>query len=161
MTKYVENECPAQLRYFPKRAGQRQLISKHQGSKLLPSGRYMVSFSSSIVSFTTGQILHDSQRVWCFPVHMQIDEPRKLSSPELDGSNHERSCGSKKYLTSVKSTELVGGVINVPDHGVDVGLVAVRFVPGARMQIAGFLASYHQPTTANVNAFSRNKGYLV
>jgi hypothetical protein len=153
----VQRSCVA----FQNVLGKDNLYPNTKGQSYCRQADLWLASACSIVSFTTGQILRDSQRVWCFSVHMQIDEPRKLSSPELGGSNHGRVCGSKKHLASVKSTELVGGVINMPDHGVGVGLVAVRFMPGARMQIAGFLASYHQPTTANVNAFSRSTGYLV
>jgi hypothetical protein len=84
-----------------------------------------------------------------------------LVAQNLAGQTTNDPVGPGKHLTSVKSTELVGGVINVPDHEPGVGLVAVRFMPGARTQIAGFLASYHQPIAANVSAFSRSKGYLV
>jgi hypothetical protein len=64
----------------------------------------------------------------------------------------------RKHLTSAKSNAVVGGVIYVPGYGAQMGLVVVRFMPGARMQIAGFLASYHQQPTATTSAFSRSHG---
>lgn len=61
--------------------------------------------------------------------------------------------GSRKQLTSVKREALVGGVIYVPGHRPQMGMVVVRFVPGASMQIAGFLGRHHQLPIATESPF--------
>jgi hypothetical protein len=96
MTKYVENECPAQLRYFSETGGRIQLISNIKGQSCCRQADIWLASTCSVVSFTTGRVLEASQREWCFSVHMQIDEPRKLNRAKPRSWFDERSCGSQE-----------------------------------------------------------------
>lgn len=66
-------------------------------------------------------------------------------NPVLRSTNDP--AGFKKQLKSVKRKALVGGVIYVPGHRPQIGMVVVRSVPGASVQIAGFLG--HLPPVAH------------
>jgi hypothetical protein len=72
---------------------------------------------------------------------MCMDQLRKLTSQSLVAQTANDPAGPIKHLTSVRNVVFIGGVIYLPGNRNQKRLVAVRFVPGVRMQIAGFLAS--------------------